>query len=102
VPGSLLLELVTTAGGWLVLHRMDWQRLPLLIKVPECRFVGSASAGEPLTARARLHALSTADPFLAEVSGEVHGRESLLVTARLIYLCYAVPGMDLASARPAS
>ena len=101
VPGTMLLELVTMAGGWLVLQRLEWQRLPLLMKVPECRFHGTAAPGEALTARARLRALSTADPFLAEVAGDVTGSDGLLAEARLIYLCFAVPGLDLAAARPA-
>src|SRR5437899_8851622 len=42
VPASLLLELMAMTGGHLVFHHLGGNRLPLLLKVPECRFERAA------------------------------------------------------------
>jgi hypothetical protein len=54
VPNSLVLELLAMTGGHLAFRHGGARRLPLLLKVPECRFEGTARAGDRLRARATL------------------------------------------------
>src|SRR6266516_1612673 len=58
VPNSLLLELMAMTGGHLAFQYGGAQRLPLLLKVPECRFEGAARPGVRLRAVARLEGTS--------------------------------------------
>src|SRR5438093_545470 len=44
VPESMLLELMAMTAGHLVFRHLAERRLPLLLKVPECRF-GASSRG---------------------------------------------------------
>jgi hypothetical protein len=98
VPNSLLLELLAMAGGHLVFRHGGARRLPLLLKVPECRFEGVARPGERLRAVAFLAGTSTlsGDAGMAEAHVEAWAGESRVATGRLLYLCVAVPGVDLA------
>src|SRR5438093_12121164 len=59
VPASLLLELMAMTGGHLVFHHLGGRRLPLLLKVPECRFESPAGPGVGLRAVAALTLVST-------------------------------------------
>src|SRR5216684_1362303 len=59
VPESMLLELMAMTGGHLVFRHLGEGRLPLLLKVPDCRFEASASAGERLRAVAVLSGVSS-------------------------------------------
>jgi hypothetical protein len=102
VPNSIILEFIAMAGGYLVLQRLDWRKLPLLVRVAECRYEDTAVAGAPLTARARVHALSAGDPTMAEVTGDVHAGDRLVASGRLLYLCVPVPEGDLGAYRPGS
>lgn len=97
VPSSLLLELLAMTGGHLAFRHGRARRLPLLVKVTDCRFDGVARAGERLRAVATLDAVSssTDDPGMAEASGEVFAGAGRLAAGRLLYLCVAVPGVDL-------
>src|SRR5262249_60265397 len=52
VPDSMLLELMAMTGGQLIFRHLGGSRLPLLLKVPECRVDGAAAAGGRLRARA--------------------------------------------------
>src|SRR2546426_12143160 len=54
VPESMLLELMAMTGGHLIFRHLGERRLPLLLKVPDCRFEGTAAAGERLLAVAAL------------------------------------------------
>src|SRR2546430_8614133 len=58
VPASLLLELMAMTGGHLVFHHLGGRRLPLLLKVPECRFESPAGPGVALRAVADLPGVS--------------------------------------------
>src|SRR5256885_14303609 len=58
VPESMLLELMAMTGGHLVFRPLGEHRLPLLLKVPECRFDGFAAAGQRLRAGAGLRGVS--------------------------------------------
>ena len=98
VPNSLLLELLAMTGGHLLFSRLDRQRLPLLVKVHECRFEGTARAGVALEARASLDGVGTASSAgtLAETSGEVLADGVRVAAARLLFLCVSVPALPAA------
>lgn len=97
VPSSLLLELLAMTGGHLAFRHGGGRRLPLLVKVPDCRFDGIARAGERLRAISTLEAMSpvTDDPGMAEATGEVFAGATRVAAGRLLYMCVAVPGVDL-------
>jgi hypothetical protein len=97
VPNSLLLELLAMTGGHLAFRHGGARRLPLLLKVPECRFDGVARPGERLRARASLAGMSALsdDAAMAEAHGEVFADGARIAAGRLLYLCVAVPGVDL-------
>jgi 3-hydroxymyristoyl/3-hydroxydecanoyl-(acyl carrier protein) dehydratase len=93
VPNSLILELLAMTGGHLIHRHLDSSRLPLLLKVPECRFERSVAPGVRLRAAAELIGVSTvADrATLAEASGEVYAGEARVAVARLLYICVSLP-----------
>jgi hypothetical protein len=99
VPNSLVLELLAMTGGHLAFHHGGARRLPLLLKVPECRFEGTARAGDRLRATATLTGASTIsdEAGMTEAHGEVFARDARVATGRLLYLCVAVPDVDLAA-----
>jgi hypothetical protein len=98
VPNSLILELLAMTGGHLVFHCLDRGRLPLLLKVQECRFEGSARPGVALRARAALNGLDRAsEPTVAETSGEVLADGARVAAARLLFVCVSVPDVNLAA-----
>ena len=102
VPNSLLLELLAMTGGHLAFRHGGARRLPLLLKVPECRFEGVARPGERLRAVAALEGTSTLsdDAGMAEATGEVFAGATRVAAGRLLYLCVAVPGVDLTAFLP--
>jgi hypothetical protein len=102
VPNSLVLELLAMTGGHLVFRHGGGRRLPLLLKVPECRFEGVARPGERLRGLAALAGTSSpsGDAGMAEAHAEVWSGESRVASGRLLYLCVAVPGVDLAAFEP--
>ena len=99
VPNSLILELLAMTGGHLVFHCLDRGRLPLLLKVQECRFEGSARPGVALRARAALNGLdrASAPTIVAETSGEVLADGARVAAARLLFVCVSVPDVNLAA-----
>ena len=99
VPNSLVLELQAMTGGHLLWHRFDRRRLPLLVKVQQCRFAGLARPGERLTAHAELIGVKDdrRGVVLAEVTTEVSTDGRAVAAGRLLYVCVEVPGVDLAT-----
>ena len=99
VPDSLVLELMAMTGGHLVFRQMGGGRLPLLLKVAECRFEGGARPDVVLRAMAELGGVSAIsdDASVAEASTEVYAGEERLATGTLLYVCVRVPGVDLAA-----
>jgi len=99
VPNSLVLELLAMTGGHLAFRHGGGRRLPLLLKVPECRFEATVRAGDRLRAAARLTGTSAIsdEAGMAEAEGEVFAGQARVATGRLLYLCVAVPGVDLAA-----
>lgn len=99
VPESLLLELMAMTGGQLVFRHLGESRLPLLLKVPECRFDRVVGPGVGLRAVAALRGSSTvADgASVVEAATEVYAGDERIATGVLMYLCVAVPGVDLAA-----
>lgn len=99
VPESLLLELMAMAGGHLIFRHLGERRLPLLLKVPECRFDGLARPGARLRAVAALRGASPVanGADVVEAATEVHAGTERVATGTLIYVCVAVPGVDLAA-----
>ena len=97
VPESMLLELMAMTGGHLIFRHLGRSRLPLLLKVPECRFEGTASAGERLRAVADLRGLSSvADgTSVAETDAQVYLETKRIAQARMMFVCISVPGVDL-------
>jgi hypothetical protein len=102
VPNSLLLELLAMTGGHLAFRHGGARRLPLLLKVPECRFDGMARPGERLRAVASLAGTSTLsdDAGMAEAHVEAWAGDARVASGRFLYLCVAVPGVDLAAFAP--
>ena len=99
VPNSLVLELLAMTGGHLAFRHGGARRVPLLLKVPECRFDGVARPGERLRAVAALAGTSALSDgaTMAEASAEVFAGSTRVAAGRLLYLCVAVPGVDLAA-----
>ena len=99
VPNALILEFLAMAGGHLAFRHGGARRLPLLLKVPECRFEQPARAGDRLRAIAQLDGTSrlSDDAGMAEARVEAFAGSVRLAAARLLYLCVAVPGIDLAA-----
>ena len=104
IPNSLILELLATTGGYLLFRHLGAGRLPLLLKVPECVFERTGSAGDRLRAVAEVRGVSTISEqaVMAEAGGEVFRGAERLASARLLYVCVPVPGVRLrAGAWPA-
>ena len=97
VPNALVLELLAMTGGHLAFRHGGARRLPLLLKVPECRFESVARAGQRLRAIATLDGTSTLseDAGMAEASVEAFAGDTRIAAGRLLYLCVAVPGVNL-------
>jgi len=93
VPESMLLELMAMTGGHLVFRHLAERQLPLLLKVPECRFDGTAAAGQRLRAVAALRGVSTvADgTSIAEADAQVFHEAEKLAHARLMFVCVSMP-----------
>src|SRR5256885_15618788 len=99
VPESMLLELMAMTGGHLVFRHLGERRLPLLLKVPECRFDGFAAAGQRLRAVAALRGVSdVADgTSIAEADAQVFHEAEKLAYARLMFVCVSMPVPPLAA-----
>lgn len=99
VPESLLLELMAMAGGQLAFRHLGERRLPLLLKVPECRFDRAVEPGVGLRAVAALRGASAvaADTSVVEAVTEVYAGDERVAAGVLMYLCVSVPGIDLAA-----
>jgi hypothetical protein len=96
VPESMLLELMAMTGGHLVFRRLGGSRLPMLLKVPQCRFEAPARAGERLRAVATLCGVSSvADgTSVAEAETQVFVETGRIAHARLMFVCMSVAGID--------
>jgi 3-hydroxymyristoyl/3-hydroxydecanoyl-(acyl carrier protein) dehydratase len=94
LPESMLLELMATTGGHLVLRHLGGGRLPLVLKVPECRFERPVAPGDPLRAHATLRGVSpVADgTSVAEAETRVYCAADLVAHARIMFVCVSVPG----------
>jgi hypothetical protein len=99
VPDSMVLELMAMTGGRLVFHHLGGSRLPLLLKVVECRFEGGAGPDVALRAVAELSGVSAMrdDASVAKTSTAVYAGEERLAGGTLLYVCVSVPGVDLAA-----
>ena len=99
VPESLLLELMAMTGGHLIFQHLGERRLPLLLKVPECRFDGAARPGVRLRAVAALRGASSVaeGTDVVEAATEVYVGSERVAASTLMYLCVAVSGVDLAA-----
>jgi hypothetical protein len=97
VPNGLVLELLAMTGGHLAFRHGGGRQLPLLLKVPECRFEQPARPGERLRAVAELEGTSrlSDDAGMAEARVEIFSGAARVATGRLLYLCVSVPGVDL-------
>jgi len=89
VPESMLLELMAMTGGHLIFRHLAGGLLPLLLKVPECRFDDAASAGESLRAGAALRGVSSvADgTSVAETEAWVSHDTRPIARARMMFVC---------------
>src|SRR5712692_12093602 len=95
VPESMLLELMAMTGGHLIFRHLGGSRLPLLLKVPECRFERAAGPEVALRAVADLKGVSAIsdDASVAEASAGVFAGEERVAAGTLLYLCVSVPGV---------
>ena len=83
VPNSMVLELLAMTGGHLAFRHLGARRLPLLLKVPECRFEGvGASAGDRLRAVATLAGSRPVSDgtSVAETESEVFASDTPIAT----------------------
>ena len=96
VPESMLLELMAMTGGQLIFRHLGRSRLPLLLKVPDCRLEGVAAAGDRLRAVATLRGLtSVADgTSVAETESEVYVERTPIARATLMFVCVEPPAGD--------
>jgi 3-hydroxymyristoyl/3-hydroxydecanoyl-(acyl carrier protein) dehydratase len=103
VPNSMLLELQAMAAGHLLFQRLA-RRVPLLLKVEECRFDGRVRPDTRLQARADLHGVTENGDgsATAGVGSEVFAGGVRLAWSRLLFVCVPSPAPDLArfEARP--
>jgi hypothetical protein len=99
VPNALILELLAMTGGHLAFRHGGAQRVPLLLKVPECRFDGHVRPGEALRAIAYLDGTSSLSggASMAEARVEAFAGARRVAAGRLLYLCVAVPDVNLAA-----
>ena len=98
VPESMLLELMAMTGGQLIARHLGGSRLPMLLKIPECRFDGDGRAGERLRAVAELGGVSApADgPAVAETETAVYAGSRAIARARLMFACVDAADAGLA------
>jgi hypothetical protein len=96
VPNSLVLELQAMTGGHLLLRRFNEERLPLLLKVAECRFERAAHAGIALTSKATVQGIGGTDdgPVVAETIGEVLAGSQRVASGRLLFVCVPLGMLD--------
>jgi 3-hydroxymyristoyl/3-hydroxydecanoyl-(acyl carrier protein) dehydratase len=96
VPESMLLELMAMTGGQLIFRHLGRSRLPLLLKVPECRLEGVATAGDRLRSVATLRGLTAvADgASVAETQSEVYVEDVPIARATLMFVCVEAPAGD--------
>ncbi len=94
VPESMLLELMAMTSGHLLFRYLGGSRLPLLLKVPECRLDGVASAGDRLRAVATLRGLTPVGDgtSVGEADAEVYVESAAIARARLMFVCVEAPG----------
>jgi hypothetical protein len=104
VPNSLLLELQAMASGHLLFRRLREQRLPLLLKIAQCRFDGIGRPGTPLRALAQLRGMAeNADgSTVAESAAQVFDGDRRLAESRLLFVCVPLPPGREAGPEPGS
>jgi hypothetical protein len=100
----MLLELMAMTGGELIFRHLDGSRLPLLLKVPECRLDGVASAGDRLRAVATLRGLTpvAGGTSVGETDAEVSVEGVPIARARLMFVCVDPAAVEPAAADPAT
>lgn len=54
LPGVLMIETMAQAGGWLMVARLGFERMPLLAKVNEAKMRGMLRPGDAITIEAKL------------------------------------------------
>ena len=54
LPGVLMIETMAQAGGWLMVARLGFERMPLLAKVNEAKMRGMLRPGDAITIEAEL------------------------------------------------
>ena len=96
VPESMLLELMAMTGGQLIFRHLGRSRLPLLLKVPDCRLEGVAVAGDRLRAVATLRGLTSVaeGTSVAETESEVYVERTPIARATLMFVCVEPPAGD--------
>jgi hypothetical protein len=89
VPESMLLELMAMTGGQLIARHLGGSRLPMLLKISECRFEGDGQARETLRAVAELGGVTvpTDGPAVAEAETAVYAGPRPIARARLMFAC---------------
>jgi hypothetical protein len=80
----------------IVFRHLGRSRLPLLLKVPDCRVEGVADAGDRLRSVATLRGLSAvADgTSVAETESEVYVERTPIARATLMFVCVEPPAGD--------
>lgn len=92
VPGTLLIETMAQASGYLLLRRTGFSRLPYLIQVDKAKV---RSFVEPLTKLVVLGTLVHEGSGFAVTTGEIRKGEERVVSAELRFRTMAFPNDDL-------
>ena len=88
VPGVLLTEAMGQAGGWLILHHLDFSRLVLLVMIHNAKFRQIVLPGQEVLLEAELETVGESD-FVARCRARV-GRRTV-ADARLAYRGFPLP-----------
>jgi 3-hydroxyacyl-[acyl-carrier-protein] dehydratase len=95
VPGVLLVETMAQAGGYLLLHRMGFGRMPFLAAVKEAKLRSFVGPGAPLSVTASLVHEGSG---YAVAKGQITSAGKRICDAEITYRVLDFPAPELAAA----
>jgi 3-hydroxyacyl-[acyl-carrier-protein] dehydratase len=95
VPGVLLVETMAQAGGYLLLHRMGFGRMPFLAAVKEAKLRSFVGPGAPLSVTANLVHEGSG---YAVAKGQIASAGKRICDAEITYRVLDFPAPELAAA----
>ena len=94
IPGTLITEALSQAGGWLIAATLGFARWPLLNMVDKAKFRRFLRPGEELRITARLEALRTgARGSQARIAAEGRVGDLRVAEARLLFHAFDPPDL---------